>query len=195
MCARREILHRKWCCIPGVVWLVLCVAVCAGVCSCESVRYDLRKLDQPVVMNGNPFSCGKQTRPKLRFVDRYTAKVSKGGMVVSSGNQTTSQNYAVNDAQVSVFHKIGGDSAMTITDIVFDTSSLGVYALFLIASEAELTATGVVQRVEIPAAKSEPQVGAVPAPQEKIAVENKPMENAPPAAAVVPVTGHKEGIQ
>src|SRR5208283_1833725 len=64
---------------PALVLALLCL------CGCLSVTYDVRRLDQPVILNNNPclLQPGADT-VKLTDVDHYSAKVSRTVAAASS---------------------------------------------------------------------------------------------------------------
>lgn len=137
----------------GKRYLVYCVEILFCVClwSCMSVKYDMRKLEQPITMNGNPFVCDKQNRPSMKQIDYFSARVSSALIAASSPGQyqtqTTTQNMGANEAQAKAFERIGGDMSLTITDIQFNTESMGINLLFALASGVEISATGTVQQI------------------------------------------------
>ncbi|MCX5698764.1 MAG: hypothetical protein NTX01_03615 [Candidatus Omnitrophica bacterium] len=127
------------------------VLLCAFLCSCMSVKYDMRKLEQPVTMNGNPFVGDRSARPSMKPVDDFSATVSSGVISSSYGGYTSTESTSVNEAQVKAFEKIGGDNSMTITDVKLSTESLGIDLLLSMGSDVSITATGKVRQVNLPA--------------------------------------------
>jgi len=129
------------------------VCACSCFCSCMSVKYDVRKIEQPVTMNANPFACPREARPSLTAVGGYGATVSAFNSAVASPgpgpNQTQTQSTSAgsNEAQVKAFEQIGGDPSMTITGVRLDTESMGINLLLGMASGVKIAATGTVQRV------------------------------------------------
>lgn len=138
----------------NVKQLVLCsssIVLCAGLCSCTSVIYDMRRLEQPVTMNGNPFVCKAAMRPTLESVDGYSSHVHDSVLLSSSGpNQSKTTSMKANYVQARAFEKIGGDPSLTITDIRLNTESMGVNLLFAMGSQVTIFATGTVQKVHMP---------------------------------------------
>jgi hypothetical protein len=124
------------------------VLLCTVLCSCMSVMYDLRDLEQPVTMNGNPFVCAPDAAPSLRPIDGYVASVSKAVGGASSSMNTTSMDEERNEAQARAFEKIGGDASLAITDVRLDAESLGVFLLTAIMASSKVGAMGAVQQID-----------------------------------------------
>jgi hypothetical protein len=120
-----------------------------------AVKYDMRKLDQPVTLNGNPFIGEQGARLPLNAVSGYAATVSQAIVSAASGpgGQTRTDNTAANEAQVKAFEKIGGDPSLTINRVVLKTDSMGINMLLAMGSSVRIVATGTVQRIQTPAAK------------------------------------------
>ena len=69
-------------------------------CSCTSAVYDMRQLQQPVVLNGNPFLApATPSTLKMTKVDTYTAMVDRGQMAASAGDTTIQEAIVDNQAQ------------------------------------------------------------------------------------------------
>ena len=142
-------------------------------CSCESVTYDLRPIQQPVVLNDNPFLAPTNTSPlKLANVDTYTATVSVSDVTASYGNgyatTTVSTHTAANQAQVNAFNKIGGQTNRLIRNMSLDTDYLAINGLFALAEKVSINAVGDIAEIQFPA--------PLPAPSETVT-------NPPPPAA------------
>jgi hypothetical protein len=145
--------HRTW--ATRAVEGLGCVAVGAFLCACAAVNYDMRKLDQPVTLNGNPFACAPGARPALKPVDAYSAKVGMSQIIVTlptdrnGGTSQTTAESRSNEAQVKAFEKIGGDDSMAITNVAIKSDSFGFnFAFVAVAWGANLNATGVAQKID-----------------------------------------------
>ena len=80
-----------------------------SLCSCTSITYDMRKLQQPVVLNDNPFLApGNGSSLRLTNVDAYDATVSHMTVTSSDGNNTSTSTQVANQAQVNAFNTIAG---------------------------------------------------------------------------------------
>ena len=127
------------------------VLVCASLCSCMSVMCDMRKLEQPVTMNSNPFACERNARPVLTPIDGYSAKLWKEiGSAAQPGSARNMNQGGGNEAQVEAFKKIGGDNSLTITDVTFALESVAVNVCLAFSTDVLMTATGTVQKVSLP---------------------------------------------
>ena len=118
-----------------------------GLCSCRSVTYDMRKLEQPVVLNNNPCLAGNAPASfEVVNVDKYSATVSDEEITVSSGygntTTTTTQRAAANTAQVKAFEKIGGQANRVIRGLSLDADSLAFNALLALADKVSIEAAG-----------------------------------------------------
>lgn len=135
---------------------LLCGSValcCVTLCSCMSVKYDMRDLEQPVTLNRNPFACDAVSRPAMTPVDGFSAKllvsmVAGPRPAGSPGSGPQQTHTVVNEPQTKAFEKIGGDESLTITDVRMETSSMGVNLGLMLGSRVDLTATGTVQKVD-----------------------------------------------
>lgn len=117
---------------------------CTSFCACTpKTMYDMRKLDHPVIMNGNPFIGDKSSRPALKAVDVYSAETFS----VRSAGQYTSSTSGQNPIQVVAFQKIGGDDTKAITDVQIDLHSIFFYGVAVIVSGNSIKATGKVQQL------------------------------------------------
>jgi hypothetical protein len=157
----REVVEPRWRLIHCVLKSAArcgSIVLCVSLCSCMSVKYDMRKLEQPVTLNGNPFACDRTARPSLKPVDRFAATVSVFQSASSTPGpyqtQTTSRSAGSNEAQAKAFEKIGGDHSLTITDVRLDTESSNINLCLGLASEVSIVATGTVQQVVLPAGVS-----------------------------------------
>ena len=140
--------RAAWC--GGLVFLIL------ALCSCMSATYDMRKLEQPVTMNGNPFAPSRHPRLSLKPVDGFSALVSEGMSASSGGGQSQNTHVAANEAQAKAFEKIGGDRVMTITDVQLQIESLGINLVMAMGAGVKISATGTVQKIVLsPAPRKE----------------------------------------
>ncbi len=116
-------------------------------CSCTSSVYDMRQLDQPVVLNNNPFLVSRTTPPpKLVRIDTYSAKVSND----ESDTQDTTTTSGVDTAQLNAFLKIGGEPNCSIRNVTLDASCGWVNLVFLFGNGADIEATGEVAQIQAP---------------------------------------------
>ena len=139
--------------LRAVQWATL-ISLSVLACSCASVKYDMRKIAQPVVMNSNPMAFRTNLSPKLTVTDSFTAVVSDGFVAAGSGQGGSSQTrFGANEAQANAFTKIGGDPTLTITDVVIDTESMGINLLLAMGVSATTKATGKVQKLGPPGAE------------------------------------------
>ena len=123
-----------------------------GLCSCRSITYDMRRLEQPIVLNNNPSLAGNGPASfEVVNVDRYSATVSDAEVVASSGNAysttTTTQRTAANDAQVRAFHMIGGQSNRVIRGLSLEADSLAINGLLVLADKVSVEAAGDVAEI------------------------------------------------
>ena len=118
-----------------------------GLCSCRSVTYDVRRLEQPVILNNNPFLAGNAPASfEVVNVDKYAASVSDAEITSSSGTgrttTTTTQHAAANDAQVNAFRMIGGQPNRVIRGLSLEADSLAVNGLLVLADKVSVQAAG-----------------------------------------------------
>lgn len=133
-----------------------CALVSILLCSCQSVTYDVRQIQQPIVLNNNPFLApANASSLGLTNVDTYTAMVSESDVTASSGNgyatTTVTTHAAANQAQVNAFDKIGGQQNRVIRNISLDTDYLAVNALFALAEKVSINASGDIAEFRYPA--------------------------------------------
>jgi hypothetical protein len=128
----------------------LCPLALMVVCSCKSVTYDMRRLEQPVLFNNNPCVAGKSACPvQVVNVDNYSATVSESELVASAGNTTTTQRTVANQAQVNAFNKIGGQNNRVIRGLSLDVDYLAINALLALSEKIEVRASGDVAEVRL----------------------------------------------
>jgi hypothetical protein len=114
------------------------------------VALDMRRFEQPVVMNANPSLCDPASSgyPVLKATGVYTGTVSQVSMAASGGGgSSSSSTVMVNSAQVNAFLCVGGDPSATITDARVKTDSMTVNLLFLLMTGASLDVNGTVQQI------------------------------------------------
>jgi len=114
-------------------------------CSCTSTVYDMRQLDQPVVLNNNPFLISRTAPPPtLVRVDTYSA--------TASNDQIASQDAdfysAVNTAQLNAFLRIGGTPNCSIRNVTLNTECYWLYLVLLFDNRADIEATGEVAEIK-----------------------------------------------
>lgn len=136
-------------------FIALPALLCLGslcLCSCKSVTYDVRRLDQPILLNNNPCLAGTAAaRVEVANLDRYSATVSDVDMVASAGNTTTTSRAVVKGAQVNAFNKIGGQQDRVIRGLSFDAECAGINGLFILINKISVQASGDVAQVKCPA--------------------------------------------
>ena len=92
-------------------------------------------------------------------VARYSATVSDAEVVASSGNgyatTTTTQHAAANDAQVSAFQMIGGQTNRVIRGLSLDADSLAINGLVVLADKISVQAEGDVAKAKAQTARAE----------------------------------------
>jgi hypothetical protein len=137
-------------------WARLCPLAALCLCACQTATYDVRRLNQPVLLNNNPSP--SSARPvQFTMVDKdvYSSETSFASVVASAGNTTTSSTTSVNQAQVNAFNKIGGQPNRLIHGLTFDVNYVAVNALILLAEKVSITASGnVAETRPIPAANA-----------------------------------------
>ena len=133
----KKILRTRKLYVIGIIFSLFSYA-----CS-PKVVYDMRKLENPVVMNSNPFIGDRNFRPKLETVDAYSVEVYK----MKFGGQYTTNSSGQNPAQVEAFKKIGGDDTKAITDVKIDLQSFFFYGLLLIGDGNNIAATGKIRQI------------------------------------------------
>ena len=108
----------------------------------------MRKLDQPVILNDNPFLAAPiVVPPKLVKVDTYSAEV-KNSEAMTDNQNTTTQN--INTAQLNAFLEIGGEPNYFIRNVSLDASGGEANLLFLLVTGADLEATGEATEIQGP---------------------------------------------
>lgn len=152
-------LTRQWRRISGG-WLYGAAAGMTMVfCGCDTTTYDMHQLDQPVVVNGNPFlNSPSAPAPRLTAVDEYDAEVGFSQMVASAGNGTSSQITKKNNAQLVAFSKIGGQDNRLIRNLSFDADFKAFNGLMVLASHISITVTGEVSEIPRPVVVPAPKV-------------------------------------
>ncbi len=135
----------------------LAVPLAIGLGGCQTVHYDLRNLQQPVVLNRNPWLSGKGASSlKLVDFDTYEAEVGQGSETAGGAYTTTTSGHQTNDAQANAFAKIGGRTDATIHEITVEADALAVNALLALGEQVSIKAKGKVAEVKpIPLAATE----------------------------------------
>jgi hypothetical protein len=115
------------------------LAVTLLLVGCRTSTFDMRRLEQPVIANSNPFlgsskSCGFN----LVQVADYGAEVSQ--FHIAAGN--SSQSQLANQAQVQAFQHIGGDTNRAIREVQVEIRYTAINALVALAESLSLQATG-----------------------------------------------------
>ena len=102
----------------------------------------MRKLQQPVVLNDNPFLApGNGSSLRLTNVDAYDATVSHMTVTSSDGNNTSTSTQVANQAQVNAFNKIAGQRRV-IRNVTLKAEHYGINALFALSEIDSIKATG-----------------------------------------------------
>ncbi|MFH0975324.1 MAG: hypothetical protein V1874_06040 [Spirochaetota bacterium] len=114
--------------------------------SCSTANIDLRRLEQPVILNANPYIGDQKSRPALIPVDKYEAKVGEQ-ITASSYN---SKAFNTNEAQVQAFKKIGGDNTKIINNVNLDIETVGINGCLVLSQGAKITIKGDVQKADKP---------------------------------------------
>lgn len=121
-------------------------------CSCSSTVYDMRQLNQPVVLNTNPFLISQTAAPpKLITMAPYSATVQ----YTDENNATT----VINTAQLNAFLQIGGEPSCLIHNVSLDTDGWQRYWVVLLGTSATIKATG--EAAQIQAAGPSPAPGRI----------------------------------
>jgi hypothetical protein len=124
-------------------------------CSCTSTVFNVRQIEQPVVLNGNPFLApATPSSFGMTKVDTYSATIYRSQVVASAGNTTTSAVGLANQAQLNAFQMIGGQANEAICNVSLDADYWAVNALFLLAEKANIQAVGDVSRFQYPVTTS-----------------------------------------
>ena len=132
------------------------VAFSFALASCASVTFDMRGLQQPVVMNGNAIAGRTDSSPSSGAVDTFAATVAYAQFTASTptGNQgqirTQSDRTVVNEAQVKAFEKIGGDPTGSITHVALDYDCRSINGLIALGTGVFIVANGKVRRQGVP---------------------------------------------
>jgi hypothetical protein len=120
---------------------LLFLSGCAG-----SLVYDVTNLDAPILMNPQ---CSFQEDAGITTEEIcvYSGKVTKGSTTSASPGYgtttaTTTQNTALNDAQISASKVLGGQPNRAITNVQFEVVDITINALLAIGSTQSITATG-----------------------------------------------------
>lgn len=140
--------------------LTLIVAL-LGLCGCQSVTYDVRRVPQPILLNQNPCVAGKSAFPPqvVNIGDDYTAKVAQSETVAAtSQNTTVTIQRAANQAQVNAFNKIGGQPNRLIRGLTLDVSFMAVNGLIVLSQNTEIQAHGDIAEVHAAVPTNSPVV-------------------------------------
>ena len=163
----------------------LAIPMAIGLGGCQAVKYDLRNLQQPVVLNRNPWLVGKGA-PALKLVDfdTYEARVDRSSETSGSSNTTTTSEHQTNTAQANAFAKIGGRTDAAIHEVTVEADALAVNALLALGELVSIKAKGKVAEVKpiAPAAASE-------TPAQESQPGNANMLPSVPSAPAEPVGG------
>lgn len=122
-------------------------------CSCRSVTYDVRRLEEPILL-GDRVTLSSPTAASVPVheVGDYHAEVTSAQMTASTGMgygaaTTTTQSLA-NEAQVKAFEQIGGATNRAIRNITLDVNYVAINALVALAEQISISATGKVVEVQ-----------------------------------------------
>jgi hypothetical protein len=135
--------------LKGLLHFIGPVITSLSLCACQSVTYDLRKLEQPVVFNKNPYLIGtKNNSVKLIDIDKYSAKVNKMSVTASNSYATTTSNKYHDPAQANAFAKIGGRTDLTIREVTLNVTAVAVNALLALGENTSIDANGKVTEIK-----------------------------------------------
>ena len=102
----------------------------------SNATLDLCELQQPIVMNGNPF-CGRPAAPKALKVALYKAAAGSGNVTFGGNTAITSQD----NAQDAAFKYLGGRKSRAITNVTVVADAFALYFL-LVAEGAHVSVNG-----------------------------------------------------
>jgi hypothetical protein len=128
----------------------------ALLCSCRSVTYDVRRIEEPMLMGSEvALKSGGTASFELQEVDTYAANVEASEVVASAptGAYTTTtmtSASAMNSAQLCAYEKIGGTSNRAIRDIMLDVNYVAINALVALGESISISATGKVVELKLP---------------------------------------------
>ena len=127
----------------------LAIPMAIGLGGCATVNYDLRNLQQPVVLNRNPWLSGKGA-PSLKLVDfdTYEARVDKSLIFASTGGTSTTSERHANSAQANAFAKIGGRTDAVIHEMTVEADALAINAFLVFGEQTSIKAKGKVAEVK-----------------------------------------------
>ena len=136
------------------------------------VVYDMRGVQQPVILNGNPFlALTTNSLPKLVKVDTYAASVNNRHTIVASSEYTTTEiNSSGNSAQVNAFMKIGGQDNRVIRKVSVKAYCGMVYLIFAFINGGDIEAKGEVAQFDNPMASPVPLISTNTLASEKTSV-------------------------
>lgn len=123
---------------------VLCWACLFLSSSCLTATLDLRDLEEPVILNGNPFLGGEPEGRVASQVAEYKGQVGESS--VASGY--SSSRTVANDAQAAAFEQIGGSKNRAITGLSIEVTGWGMNALFALGEVVAISAKGKVMEYE-----------------------------------------------
>jgi hypothetical protein len=132
---------------------------CLLLCSCESVTYDMRRLEQPVLLNS--LSAPGQTTTagyELIRVEDYTAEVWVTSSFYSQGDTDVTETSTGNQAQINAFMKIGGDTNCVIHAMALDIDVVAVNAVLFLADDTRLKSVGEVAQIRTIALTNAPNL-------------------------------------
>jgi hypothetical protein len=123
------------------------VLIVAALCSCTAV-YDVRLLEQPVILNDNPFLLS-EGGPRFQIAvttNKYVAEVSKSEtsypLENSDDDEESSRTEETNEAQVHAYGQIGGQTNRFIRKLSLDAQGGHVFWIFMVSSAAQVWAEG-----------------------------------------------------
>ena len=108
---------------------------------CMTATLDLRNIEEPVLLTGDPFVGGAPDGMTGNTVGEYEGEVGKS---VTATAYAATVDTAVNNAQAVAFEKIGG-TRRVITNVSLDIDAWGSNALYAFGEAVIIKAAGIVK--------------------------------------------------
>jgi len=133
-------------------FVLLMLAIHFLVSACSSVVYDMRLLQQPVTMNGNPFLMDYHEEWQMIKTDTFLTEMKRGfvssATPTATGTYTQSSSIRTNPIQNDGFLKIGGDSTLTINNLEVHPQCMYVNLLFVLSLQESIVSNGIINKIE-----------------------------------------------
>ena len=111
---------------------------------CITQTLDLRNLEEPVVLNGDP-AVGGSDLERWTVIGRYHGTVTETVTGTSSGSGNSTRTTTLeNDAQEQAFLEIGGHKNRAITSVQISVAAFALNLLTYIRAEVDIDAWGAV---------------------------------------------------